>query len=134
MAREPALQPISTTGAPRAIGPYSQAIAARGARMIFCSGQIPIDAQSGELVGAGDVQAETHQVMRNLQAVLAAAGASLDAVAKTTIYLTDLQSFALVNEVYASYFGGAPPARATVEVAGLPKGAQVEIEAIAVVE
>jgi 2-iminobutanoate/2-iminopropanoate deaminase len=127
-------EPISTTGAPKAIGPYSQAISARGGRTIYCSGQIPIDPHSGELVGAGDVKAETHRVMQNLQAVLSAAGASFDAVVKTTIYLTDLQSFALVNEVYGSYFKGAPPARATVQVAGLPKGAQVEIDAVAIVD
>jgi 2-iminobutanoate/2-iminopropanoate deaminase len=108
--------PIATPDAPRAIGPYSQAIAARGGRWVFCSGQIPIDPRTGELVGAGDVQAETHRVMQNLAA----------------IDLTDLQSFALVNEVYGSYFTGPPPARATVQVAGLPKGAQVEIDAVAI--
>jgi 2-iminobutanoate/2-iminopropanoate deaminase len=125
-------EPISTAAAPRAIGPYSQAVAARGQRMIFCSGQIPLDPQTGELTGAGDVKLETHRVMQNLKAVLEAAGASLDAVVKTTIYLTDLQSFALVNEVYASYFTGTAPARATVQVAGLPRGAQVEIDAVAI--
>jgi 2-iminobutanoate/2-iminopropanoate deaminase len=128
------LEPIATPDAPRAIGPYSQAIAARPGRLVFCSGQIPIDPHSGELVGAGDVKAETHRVMQNLRAVLAAAGTSLDAVVRATIYLTDLQSFALVNEVYGSYFTGPPPARATVQVAGLPRGAQVEIDAIAVAE
>jgi 2-iminobutanoate/2-iminopropanoate deaminase len=126
------LEPIATADAPRAIGPYSQAVATRGRRFVFCSGQIPIDPRTGELVGAGDVSAETHRVMQNLAAVLAAAGASLDAVVKATIYLTDLQSFALVNEVYGSYFSGPPPARATVQVAGLPRGAQVEIDAVAV--
>jgi 2-iminobutanoate/2-iminopropanoate deaminase len=126
--------PISTAGAPRAIGPYSQAIAARGQRTIYCSGQIPLDPQSGELVGAGDVKLETHRVMENLKAVLEAAGASLAQVVKTTIYLTDLQDFAHVNEVYAGYFTSAPPARATVQVAGLPKGAQVEIDAVAIVD
>lgn len=125
---------ISTTGAPRAIGPYAQAIAARGTRTIYCSGQIPLDPGTGEMVGAGDIRAETHRVMQNLRAVLEAAGASLEAVVKTTIYLTDLQNFAFVNEVYGSYFGNAPPARATVQVAGLPRGAQVEIDAIAVAE
>ena len=130
-------EPISTSGAPQAIGPYSQAIAARnvpGARTVYCSGQIPIDPQSGELVGAGDVKAETHRVMQNLDAVLRAAGASFATVVKTTIFLTDLRSFAVVNEVYASYFSGPPPARATVQVAALPKGAQVEIEAIAIAD
>jgi 2-iminobutanoate/2-iminopropanoate deaminase len=126
------IDPITAPDAPRAIGPYSQAVAARGARWVFCSGQIPVDPRTGELVGAGDVKAETHRVMQNLAAVLTAAGLSLDAVVKTTIYLTDLQSFALVNEVYGSYFAGPPPARATVQVAGLPRGAQVEIDAVAV--
>jgi 2-iminobutanoate/2-iminopropanoate deaminase len=126
------LEPIATTGAPQAIGPYSQAVATRGGRFVFCSGQIPIDPRTGELVGAGDVAAQTHRVMQNLAAVLVAAGVSLDAVVKANIYLTDLQSFALVNEVYGSYFSGPPPARATVQVAGLPRGAQVEIDAVAV--
>jgi 2-iminobutanoate/2-iminopropanoate deaminase len=125
---------IATTDAPRAIGPYSQAIAARGGRLVFCSGQIPIDPRTGEMVGAGDVKAETHRVMQNLAAVLAAAGTSFAGVVKVTIYLTDLQSFALVNEVYGSYFTGPPPARATVQVAGLPKGAQVEIDALAIAD
>src|SRR5437868_14441648 len=84
------LEPIATAEAPRAIGPYSQAVAARGQRLVFCSGQIPIDPRTGELVGAGDVEAETHRVMRNLGAVLVAAGTSFEAVVKTTIYLTDL--------------------------------------------
>jgi len=130
-------EPISTAGAPKAIGPYSQAMSvqyAHASKVVYCSGQIPLDPHSGELVGAGDVKAETRRVMQNLLAVLEAAGASFDAVVKTTIYLTDLQSFALVNEVYGSYFKGAPPARATVQVAGLPKGAQVEIDAVAVVD
>jgi 2-iminobutanoate/2-iminopropanoate deaminase len=128
------IETIATTEAPRAIGPYSQAVTARGGRLIFCSGQIPIDPRTGEMVGAGDVKAETHRVMQNLAAVLAAAGTSFAAVVKATIYLTDLQSFALVNEVYGSYFTGPPPARATVQVAGLPKGAQVEIDAIAIAD
>jgi len=123
---------VSTSSAPRAIGPYSQAVVAQGARHIYCSGQIPLDPQTGELVGNGDVAKETQRVMQNLAAVLAAAGVSLDAVVKTTIYLTDLAKFAAVNEVYATYFAGTPPARATVQVAALPKGAQVEIDAVAV--
>jgi 2-iminobutanoate/2-iminopropanoate deaminase len=129
-------EPISSPGAPKAIGPYSQAIAVAtgGGKMIFCSGQIPLDPKTGEMVGAGDVKAQTERVMQNLKAVLGAAGASMDGVVKTTIYLTDLQNFALVNEVYGSYFKGAPPARATIQVAGLPKGAQVEIDAVAVVD
>ena len=125
---------ISTKDAPRAIGPYSQGVVAAGARMLFCSGQIPLDPTTGEMVGAGDVRVQTEQVMQNLGAVLAAAGASFGAVTKTTIYLADLQDFGAVNEVYGRYFPANPPARATVEVAGLPKGALVEIEAIAVLD
>jgi len=123
---------VATPSAPAAIGPYSQAVIAQGARCIYCSGQIPLDPQTGELVGGGDVGQETHRVMQNLSAVLTAAGVSLDAVVKTTIYLTDLANFAVVNEAYATYFGSTPPARATVQVAALPRGAQVEIDAVAV--
>lgn len=128
-------QVISTDGAPKAIGPYSQAIVSvpsPAGRTVYCSGQIPLDPQTGELVGAGDVKAQAHRILQNLGAVLQAAGGSLAAVVKTTIFLTDLQDFVLVNEVYASYFPEAPPARATVQVSALPRGAQVEIEAIAV--
>jgi len=129
------IESVSTPDAPRAIGPYSQAIqVAAPAKMVFCSGQIPLDAATGEFVGVGDVRAQTATVMKNLGAVLAAAGASFATVVKTTIFLTDLQDFAAVNEVYARHFPTRPPARATVQVAGLPKGAQVEIEAIAIVE
>ena|SRR5690242_6098807 len=123
---------IQTSEAPRAIGPYSQAIEAPPGRMIFCSGQIPLDPASGEVVGAGDVRAQADRVLRNLAAVLAASGAALADVVKTTIYLTDLQDFAAVNEVYGRYFPETPPARATVGVAALPRGVQVEIDAIAV--
>ena len=126
-------QIVSSPDAPKAIGPYAQAVAATG-RLIFCSGQIPLDPATGEMVGAGDVRAQTERVMQNLAAVLAAAGASFANVAKTTIFLTDLQDFAAVNEIYGKYVGANPPARATVQVAGLPRGAAVEIEAIAVVE
>lgn len=122
-------QIIATSNAPKAIGPYSQAVLAGG--FIFCSGQIPIDPQSGQLVGAGDVREETHRVMKNLEAVLRAAGASFDQVVKTTIYLADLGNFAAVNDVYATYFSSSPPARVTVQVSALPRGAQVEIDAIA---
>ena len=125
---------ISTAEAPRAIGPYSQAVSVPAAgRLVFCSGQIPLDPVTGEVVGAGDAAAETERVMRNLGAVLAAAGASFEAVVRTTIYLTDLQDFARVNEVYARYFPGPAPARATVQVAALPRGVHVEIDAVAVV-
>jgi 2-iminobutanoate/2-iminopropanoate deaminase len=121
---------IQTDDAPRAIGPYSQAITAGD--LIFCSGQIPLDPRTGEMVGASDVAAQTRQVMQNLAAVLQAAGASLGEVVKTTIYLQDLADFGTVNEVYGSFFTADPPARATVQVAGLPKGAAVEIDCIAV--
>ena len=125
---------ISTPDAPKAIGPYAQAIAvAAPGKFVFCSGQIPLDPSTGEVVGTGDIRFQTDQVMRNLSAVLTAAGASLSAVVKTTIYLTDLQDFGAVNEVYGRYFPDHPPARATVQVAGLPRGVQVEIDAIAVV-
>jgi 2-iminobutanoate/2-iminopropanoate deaminase len=130
------IQHIATTDAPKAIGPYAQAVAVSAAApgtLVFCSGQIPLDPQTGEVVGAGDIRAQTDRVMRNLAAVLTAAGASLAAVVKTTIYLTDLQEFAAVNEVYGRYFPERPPARATVQVAGLPRGVQVEIDAIAVI-
>ena len=129
---------ISSNNAPKAIGPYSQAIAvdlapsARG-RMLFCSGQIPLDPSSGEMVGAGDVRVQADRVLQNLRAVLEAAGAAMTAVVKTTIYLVDLQDFGAVNEVYGRYFPANPPARVTIQAAGLPRGAMVEIDAIAVV-
>jgi 2-iminobutanoate/2-iminopropanoate deaminase len=122
---------ISTAGAPKAIGPYSQAVVAPAGRLVFCSGQIPLDPATGEMVGASDVRVQTKRVLDNLGAVLTAAGASFDAVVKTTIFLADLQDFGTVNEIYGGYFGASPPARATVQAAGLPKGALVEIEAIA---
>jgi 2-iminobutanoate/2-iminopropanoate deaminase len=129
---------LSSNQAPKAIGPYSQAVAvdlvpAAGGRLVFCSGQIPLDPTSGEMVGAGDVRVQTERVLQNLDAVLRAGGASLAGVVKTTIYLADLQDFGAVNEVYARYFPDRPPARATVQVAGLPRGSMVEIDAIAVV-
>jgi 2-iminobutanoate/2-iminopropanoate deaminase len=120
---------ISTPDAPRAIGPYSQAIVANG--MVFCSGQIALDPKTGELVGASDVRVQARRVMDNLRAVLGAAGSSFEKVVRTTIYLTDLGDFGAVNEIYGACFGTTPPARATVQVAGLPKGAMVEIDAIA---
>jgi 2-iminobutanoate/2-iminopropanoate deaminase len=126
-------QTITTPDAPKAIGPYAQAVSATG-RLVFCSGQIPLDPGTGEIVGAGDVREQTERVMQNLAAVLRAAGATFAHVTKTTIFLADLQDFAAVNEVYARHVGANPPARATVQVAGLPRGASVEIEAIAVVE
>ncbi|HMC95663.1 MAG TPA: RidA family protein [Polyangia bacterium] len=127
-------QTVSTAGAPKAIGPYSQAVSASAGRLLFCSGQIPLDPASGEMVGAGDVRAQTEQVLENLGAVLTAGGASFGSVVKTTIFLLDLQDFGAVNEIYARYFPENPPARATVQAAGLPRGALVEIEATAMVE
>lgn len=125
--------PISSAEAPKAIGPYSQGIAAQGTRALFLSGQIPLDPQTGELV-AGGIADQTRRVMENLRGVLAAAGASFQHVVKTTIFLADLGDFATVNEIYGGYFQATPPARSTVQVAGLPRGARVEIEAIAVVD
>ncbi|HEY8427952.1 MAG TPA: Rid family detoxifying hydrolase [Sandaracinaceae bacterium] len=123
---------ISTSDAPAAIGPYSQAV--RYGDLVFLSGQIPLDPKTGELVGGDDAGAQAEQVMNNLAAVLAAAGTSFAKVLKTTIFLTDLRDFAAVNAVYAKRFAGAPPpARATVQVAALPRGAKVEIEMIAAV-
>lgn len=119
---------VNTKDAPAAIGPYSQAIKAAG--MVFISGQIPLDPAFGEIAGAS-IEAQTKRVMKNLEAVLKAAGSDLDKVIKTTIYLTDLSDFAVVNEIYGNYFNDSPPARATVEVSGLPKGVKVEIDAIA---
>jgi 2-iminobutanoate/2-iminopropanoate deaminase len=130
--REPmAAQIIETDNAPKAIGPYSQAVAVPPGRWVFCSGQIPLDPKTGQLAGGGDVRLETRQVMSNLDAVLRAAGASLTSVVKTTIFLADMADFAAVNEVYGTYFPTCPPARATVQVAALPRGARVEIDAIA---
>jgi 2-iminobutanoate/2-iminopropanoate deaminase len=119
---------VSSRYAPAAIGPYSQAIRAGG--LLFISGQVPLDPVSGEVVN-GDVSAQTHRVMRSLGAILEAAGAGFDDVVRTTIFLTDLGDFARVNEVYGSYFTAPAPTRATVQVAALPKGVSVEIDAIA---
>ena len=124
--------PISTPEAPKAIGPYSQAVEAKGARMLFLSGQIPLDPRTGELVQGG-IEEQARRVLENLRAVLAAGGAGLEDVVKTTIFLADLADFAKVNEVYAKYFGASPPARSTVQVAALPRGARIEIDAIAVI-
>lgn len=121
---------VSTTAAPGAIGPYSQAIKVNG--LVFLSGQIPLNPSTGEMV-TGDIGKETEQVMKNLRAVLEAAGASFDGVVRTTIFLTDMGDFQAVNAVYGSYFKDKPPARATVAVAALPRGARVEIDAVAVV-
>ena len=124
-------QVITTAEAPAAIGPYSQAI--RVGNLVFTSGQIPLHPQTGDIVGETAAE-QARQVLHNLQAVLQAAGASLQNVVKTTIFLTDLSQFAAVNAVYAEFFPENPPARSTVQVAALPRGVQVEIEAIAIVE
>jgi 2-iminobutanoate/2-iminopropanoate deaminase len=126
---------VSSENAPKAIGPYSQAVAVAGTygpKLLFLSGQIPLDPRTGALV-KGTIEEETRQVMENLAAVLLAGGGGFQHVVKTTIYLTDLADFTKVNEVYGTYFPANPPARATVQVAALPKGARVEIEAIAAV-
>ncbi|MDQ2871824.1 MAG: RidA family protein [Candidatus Eremiobacteraeota bacterium] len=119
---------IRSNDAPAPIGPYSQAILSGSE--LFCSGQVALDAQTGELI-AGDVSAQTKRALENLGAVLTAAGMHYTDVVKTTIYLIDMKDFAAVNEVYGAFFGQAKPARSTVAVAGLPKGARVEIDAIA---
>lgn len=123
-------QRIQTDKAPAAIGPYSQAIRAGG--FVFVSGQIPIDPETGEFV-AGGITEQTDRVLRNLRAVLEAAGSGLDRVVKTTVFLADMKEFSGMNEVYATYFTEPPPARATVAAAGLPRDARVEIEAVALV-
>jgi 2-iminobutanoate/2-iminopropanoate deaminase len=124
---------IQTSQAPAPVGPYSQAIRASGT-MVFCSGQIALDPTTGTTVGGGDVAKETEQVMKNLKAVLSAAGAGFQDVVRTTVFLTDMQDFATVNAVYACYFDEAPaPARACVQVSVLPKNVKVEIDCIAVV-
>lgn len=121
-------QVIETKNAPQAIGPYSQAIKAAG--LVFASGQIPIDPSTGEFV-AGGVADQTEQVLKNLSAVLEAAGTDLNSVIKTTVFLADMKDFVAMNEVYGRFFAVEPPARATVEASGLPRDALVEIEAIA---
>jgi 2-iminobutanoate/2-iminopropanoate deaminase len=119
---------IQTDSAPKAIGPYSQAISAGG--FLFLSGQIPIDPQSGQFVSGG-IAEQTEQVLKNLSAVLEAAGSGLDRVVKATVFLADMDEFAAMNGVYGKYFSSNPPARATVEVARLPRDARVEIDVIA---
>lgn len=121
-------QIINTTNAPAPIGPYNQSVKAGG--LLFISGQIAMDPATGNIT-AGDVEAETHQVMKNLHAILQAAGLDFSAVVKTTIFLTDMSLFATVNEIYAGYFEGDHPARETVAVKGLPRGVNVEISMIA---
>jgi 2-iminobutanoate/2-iminopropanoate deaminase len=119
---------VATENAPAAVGPYSQAVAGGG--LLFCSGQIPLDPQSGELV-CGSIGDQTRRCMQNLEAVLEAAGTSVDAIVKTTVFLTNIDDYAEFNEAYASFVGAEPPARAAFAVSALPKGASVEIECIA---
>jgi 2-iminobutanoate/2-iminopropanoate deaminase len=121
-------QIIQTDRAPQAIGPYSQAVKARG--FVYASGQIPIDPATGQFV-AGGISEQTEQVMKKITAVLEAAGSGLNRIVKTTVFLADMEEFAAMNEVYAKFFASDPPARATVQAAGLPRNARVEIEVIA---
>ncbi len=123
---------IKTSLAPSPVGPYNQAILANG--WLYCSGQIALDPKSGELVGEGNIEEETHQVLKNLFAVIKEAGANKSDVIRTTIYLTDLNDFSKVNKIYSEEFStNLSPARACVEVSGLPKGAKVEIDCIALI-
>jgi 2-iminobutanoate/2-iminopropanoate deaminase len=124
------IETIRTGGAPAAIGPYSQAVVHAG--LLYTAGQIPLDPATGELVG-GDVAAQAEQVLRNLGAVLEAAGASFGSVLKTTVFLRDLEDFAAMNEVYSRYFADHKPARSTVEVSRLPRDARIEIELVAAI-
>ena len=121
---------IATGKAPQAIGPYSQAVKLMAGETLFCSGQIPIDPASGQIV-AGPPEMQTEQAMKNLRSVIEAGGFTMDDIVKTTIYLTDITFFTSVNKVYESYFHGTFPARSTVQVSALPRGVSVEIEAIA---
>jgi 2-iminobutanoate/2-iminopropanoate deaminase len=125
------MKTIKTEKAPTAIGPYSQAIVANG--FVFCAGQIPIDPANGQII-TGDVKAQTERVLANLEAVLAAAGAKWSDVVKTTVFLQDFNDFAVVNEIYGRVLGDARPARSTVQVAMLPRGVAIEIDAIAAVK
>jgi 2-iminobutanoate/2-iminopropanoate deaminase len=125
---------IRTDKAPAPVGPYNQAIVASG-KMLFVAGQIPLEPQTGEIIGIGDITKQTEQVMANIEAILQSAGANWDRVVKTSVFLTDLQNFAAMNQVYARYFEEATaPARACVEVSRLPKDVLVEIECIATID
>ncbi len=121
---------IQTDAAPRAVGPYSQAVKLEGGSLIFLSGQIALDPKTGDRIHGGVVQ-ETRQVMENLKAVLKEAGSGLDKVVKTTVFLSSMDDFGVMNEVYGEYFKEDPPARSTIEVSRLPKGMKIEIEAVA---
>lgn len=124
------LQQVVSDKAPAAIGPYSQAI--KAGNFVFTSGQLPMDPQTGQI--EGDIKAQTKMALTNLAHVLEAAGSGMDKVVKTTVFLADINEFAAMNEVYATFFGEMPPARSAFQAANLPKGAKVEIEAVAVVE
>lgn len=126
---KPLLQPVLSTEAPAPIGPYSQAVRTHG--LLFCSGQIALDPYTGEMKN-GSIEEETLQVLKNMRAVISEAGLSFANVAKTTIFLTDMNDFAIVNRIYGEQFGSARPARSTIQVSALPKGARVEIECVAV--
>lgn len=122
-------EPVKTTNAPAALGPYSQAI--KVGEFVYASGQVAIDPSTGEFIGGG-IAEQTDRVLKNLSAVLEAAGSSLDQVVKTLVFLADMDDFAAMNEVYARFFPADPPARSTVQAARLPKDARIEIEAVAV--
>ncbi len=124
---------IKTSSAPAAIGPYSQGIRVSAGKMLFTAGQVPLDPATGQMV-TGDIKAQTRRVLENVKAILQAAGASFENVVKTTVFMTDLNEFAAMNEVYAEFFSTNPPARSTVEVRALPRGAKVEIETMAIVD
>jgi len=124
-------QTIKTDTAPAAIGPYSQAVIVKGGNLVFCSGQIPIDPKTGQISGKSTSE-QCRQVMDNISALLKAAGSDLSKVVKTTIFLTDMNDFAPVNEMYSTYFDSGPPARSTVQVSRLPKDVKIEIEVIAI--
>lgn len=121
---------VQTDNAPRAVGPYSQAVKLEGESLIFASGQIALDPKTGDRIHGGIVQ-ETRQVLENLKAVLGAAGSSLEKVVKTTVFMHSMDDFGVMNEVYSQYFKTDPPARSTIEVSRLPKGMKIEIEAVA---
>lgn len=127
-----AIKRILTDKAPKPIGPYSQAILVDG-KFLYCAGQVALDPKTGQLV-QGDIRVQTRQAIKNIEQVLIAGGASLDNVVKTTVFLSDMNEFAAMNEVYGEFFSSIAPARSTVEVARLPKDAKVEIEAVAVIE
>ncbi len=122
---------VKTTQAPAAIGPYSQGIKISSGTLLFTAGQVPLDPATGQM-SEGDIKVQTRRVLENVKAILTAAGTSLANVVKTTVFLTDLSEFAAMNEVYGEYFAQNPPARSTVEVRALPRGARVEIETIAI--